>query len=227
MRKVAPSWVFAALTAVLPIVVSGPASADASKGAPSGPPGGGAGKAQGHGPAPALGTSAQPNASSGGAGANGGPKVLHSIPEDGMGTLDLPASSRLVREIVAVRRNEDLIICIAGCRPGFDRVVYAQPSDPQAAPKPVPVTDAAPANVNPDATAGSKPETVPSEDKKAAEVNPAPEAQMVPTSSDAAGNPASAPAGNVPASPASVEAAPANPAPGTGEKVIESNEVPK
>jgi len=35
-----------------------------------------------------------------------------------------------MRDIVTKRPNEDLIICIAGCRPGADRVVYAQPMDP-------------------------------------------------------------------------------------------------
>ena len=54
----------------------------------------------------------------------------HSIPEDGMGDIGVPASSRLVRQLLAAHPNQDMVICIAGCRPGVDRVVYAVPSDP-------------------------------------------------------------------------------------------------
>lgn len=35
----------------------------------------------------------------------------------------------LVRRLMAERPNEDLVICIAGCFSGRDRVVYAQPAD--------------------------------------------------------------------------------------------------
>ena len=56
---------------------------------------------------------------------------LHTVPEDGTED-DFPASSRLVRDIIAARPNEDLVICVAGCRPGTDRVIFAQPADPMA-----------------------------------------------------------------------------------------------
>lgn len=56
---------------------------------------------------------------------------LHTVPEDGAED-DFPASSRLVRDIIAARPNEDLVICVAGCRPGTDRVIFAQPADPMA-----------------------------------------------------------------------------------------------
>ena len=57
-----------------------------------------------------------------------------TIPEDGIGADDFPASSRLVRDVIKSRPSVDLIICVAGCRPGNDRVVYAQPSDPKSLP---------------------------------------------------------------------------------------------
>lgn len=57
-----------------------------------------------------------------------------TVPEDGVGVDDFPASSRLVRDVIKSRPSEDLIICVAGCRPGNDRVVYAQPSEPKALP---------------------------------------------------------------------------------------------
>lgn len=57
---------------------------------------------------------------------------LNSVPEDGNPYDDIPASSRLVRDLIAAHPHEDLVICIAGCIPGFDRVIYAQPADPLA-----------------------------------------------------------------------------------------------
>ncbi len=71
--------------------------------------------------------------------AKGGDKILHTIPEDGGGDDLFPASSRLVRDLVAVRPKEDLIICIAGCVQGLDRVVYSQPVDPLRKPAVAPV----------------------------------------------------------------------------------------
>lgn len=56
---------------------------------------------------------------------------LHTVPEDGAED-DFPASSRLVRDLISARPNEDLVICVAGCRPGADRVIFAQPADPMA-----------------------------------------------------------------------------------------------
>ncbi len=86
-----------------------------------------------------------------------------TVPEDGAGVDDFPASSRLVRDVLKSRPDEDLIICVAGCRPGNDRVVYAQPSDPKALPAvaapeqaPQPVAERAPEN-KPSESAASEP----------------------------------------------------------------------
>lgn len=72
------------------------------------------------------------------------PALLYTVPQDGAGNDDIPSSSRLVRDILAQRSNEDVIICIAGCRPGADRVIYSQPIDPVPA-KAAPVAEAQPA----------------------------------------------------------------------------------
>jgi hypothetical protein len=54
---------------------------------------------------------------------------LNSVPEDGTGLRELPGTdSLLVKQILTARPNEDLVICIAGCYSGRNRVVYAQPS---------------------------------------------------------------------------------------------------
>jgi len=87
----------------------------------------------------------------------GGPvKIKRSVPEDGMGVQDIPASSRLVRDILAARPHEDLVICIAGCNEGIDRVIYAQPADLEA--KKPPVAEQTPGDTNVP-TAEAKPET--------------------------------------------------------------------
>lgn len=54
---------------------------------------------------------------------------LNSIPEDGdsIRRVVVP-DSPLVKRILASRPDEDLVICIAGCYAGQDRVVYAQPA---------------------------------------------------------------------------------------------------
>lgn len=57
------------------------------------------------------------------------PGNLNSVPEDGASIRSQPGSdSPLVKQILAARPNEDLVICIAGCYEGRNRVVYAQPS---------------------------------------------------------------------------------------------------
>ncbi len=57
-------------------------------------------------------------------------KRLFTVPEDGMGDKRwLSGATRFVREILAKRPNEDLVICIAGCVGKQDRVVYAQPAE--------------------------------------------------------------------------------------------------
>lgn len=59
-------------------------------------------------------------------------KNLNSVPLDGLGSDVGVSSSPVVRQLTAARPNEDLVICIAGCFSGRDRVVYAQPIDRQA-----------------------------------------------------------------------------------------------
>ena len=57
-------------------------------------------------------------------------KPLYTVPEDGMGdTTWLSGATRIVREITLKRPHEDLVICIAGCNPKLERVVYAQPAE--------------------------------------------------------------------------------------------------
>jgi hypothetical protein len=55
---------------------------------------------------------------------------LNTVPEDGMGSQNRAGPDNLlVRRLIAARPNEDLVICVAGCFSGRDRVVYAQPAD--------------------------------------------------------------------------------------------------
>lgn len=56
-------------------------------------------------------------------------KQLHTIPEDGLDDGEAPGVTKLVRSTLAARPNEDLVICVAGCFSGRDRIVYAQPSN--------------------------------------------------------------------------------------------------
>ena len=57
-----------------------------------------------------------------------GARNLNTIPEDGLGAeVGMGPNNRLVSKLIAARPNEDLIICVAGCFSGRDRVVYAQP----------------------------------------------------------------------------------------------------
>lgn len=72
-------------------------------------------------------------------------KNLNTVPIDGLGPVQA-ADSRLVRQLMAARPNEDLVICVAGCFSGRDRVVYAQPIDKTAtAPRKPAQTSALPA----------------------------------------------------------------------------------
>jgi hypothetical protein len=90
-----------------------------------------------------------------------GGKQLFTVPEDGMGdTHWLSGATRLVRDILQKRPNEDLVICIAGCIASQGRVVYAQPTDPDYRAKDL-VSDGAatvPA-AKPPAAAQAEPET--------------------------------------------------------------------
>jgi hypothetical protein len=55
-------------------------------------------------------------------------KNLNTVPDDGLAPDAAKGpNNRLVSQLLAARPNEDLIICIAGCFSGRDRVVYAQP----------------------------------------------------------------------------------------------------
>ncbi|HMN37424.1 MAG TPA: hypothetical protein PKD49_06895 [Hyphomicrobium sp.] len=83
---------------------------------------------------------------------------MNTIPEDGSAD-DFPASSRLVRDLVAAHPNEDLVICVAGCNPVRDRVIYSQPADPLAAKTHVAKTESgqvAPAALEPVGDSDSK-----------------------------------------------------------------------
>jgi hypothetical protein len=54
---------------------------------------------------------------------------LNSVPEDGTTLSETSrADSPLVKQILRSRPNEDLVICVAGCYSGANRVIYAQPS---------------------------------------------------------------------------------------------------
>jgi hypothetical protein len=58
---------------------------------------------------------------------------LNSVPEDGLPSETAKGpNNRIVRQLMAARPNEDLIICVAGCFSGRDRVVYAQPIEKPA-----------------------------------------------------------------------------------------------
>ena len=153
MRNAALSWVSMAL-AVAFSLPAGLALADAS--------------ADGSPPDASPGHS---NPTTGGGGGSTQGKIVRN-PDDSS-TPDFPASSRLVRDIVATRPNEDLIICIAGCRPGQDRVIYTQPLDRQALPKPAPISESEQKDAaQPEAAAAAAPVPVApaaTDDKKNAE----------------------------------------------------------
>jgi hypothetical protein len=64
-------------------------------------------------------------------------KNLNSVPLDGLSSqAGKGPDSPLIRQLMAARPNEDLVICVAGCFSGRDRVVYAQPIDREARVKP-------------------------------------------------------------------------------------------
>ncbi len=156
MRNATLSWVSMALAVAFSLPAAEAAFADTS--ADGSPPDA---------------SPARTNPTTGGGGGGGGGSTQGKIirnPDDSS-TPDFPASSRLVRDIVATRPNEDLIICIAGCRPGQDRVIYAQPLDRQALPKPAPVSEFEQKDApKPEAAAAAAPSpTAPADDKKNAE----------------------------------------------------------
>jgi hypothetical protein len=68
-------------------------------------------------------------------------KNLNTIPEDGLDAENVAGPDNLlVRQLLAARPKEDIVICVAGCFSGRDRVVYAQPAEklarvPVAAPQ--------------------------------------------------------------------------------------------
>lgn len=86
-------------------------------------------------------------------------KNLNTVPLDGFSSnIGNGGESRLVRQLMAARPNEDLVICIAGCFSGRDRVVYAQPIDKTAGtskPTSVSVLNKQAANGASDGTSGA------------------------------------------------------------------------
>jgi hypothetical protein len=78
-------------------------------------------------------------------------KRLHTIPEDDFSRERSIALTPAVSKILETRASEDLVICVAGCSPGRDIVVYAQPTNKTAeAVSPGPLTsEAAPAAMPP------------------------------------------------------------------------------
>jgi hypothetical protein len=140
-----------------------------------------------------------------------------TVPEDGSGADDFPASSRLVRDILQTRASEDLIICVAGCRPGNDRVVYSQPSDPKAVPAPA-VAATQPAPEQPQPVAAEQPSETPSPEATAEPANTEKvesQPEGAAPSSETAGTPSPESAGDP--DPAAAQAGPD----GTGEGRME------
>ena len=80
-------------------------------------------------------------------------KKLNTVPEDGIPGADLLVPNKLVRDFMAKRPNEDLIVCVAGCYSHRDKVVYAQPMEPKTPAPTPPVAEAAPAAAPPVAEA--------------------------------------------------------------------------
>jgi hypothetical protein len=107
-------------------------------------------------------------------------KRLFTVPEDGMGDSEwLSGATRLVREILMKRPNEDLVICVAGCV-ADDRVVYAQPAEEIASKKPETAETNAPSAPVASAEIPIKKDTPVAETKGTAALKPT----FVPTSSE-------------------------------------------
>jgi hypothetical protein len=96
-------------------------------------------------------------------------KRLHTVPEDDL-VKDHSVPPKFVRDLIATRPKEDLIICMAGCSPARDRVIYAQPSEiaPETATMLVPASPMTPTKI----------EAMPSENMKP--VLPQPSAASAP-----------------------------------------------
>lgn len=143
-------------------------------------------------------------------------KHLLTVPEDGMGDKEwLSGANRIVREIMAKRPDEDLVICVAGCV-APDRVVYAQPAEKkEEKAEAAAATDAAPASETAKAE-GAKPEGPP-----LAKAKPAPE---MPKADAAVTEPASGAAGEKPATAVNVPV-PMNAAP-DDKAAIEAKDQP-
>jgi hypothetical protein len=114
-------------------------------------------------------------------------KNLNTVPIDGLGPqVAKGADSRLVRQLMAARPNEDLVICVAGCFSGRDRVVYAQPIDKTAA------TSRKPAQTSGLPAPGRQSSVQPADLSRSSAPAPAPEAAK-PASKVASTEPAKAP----------------------------------
>ncbi len=215
MRRSNLTWVTAALAAVLSFPAPKAVLADeaAAPTAETSPP------ADAAAPEPQL--------------ATGGEKVLHTVPLDGGGDDLFPASSRLVRDLVKVRPKEDLIICIAGCNLGADRVVYSQPIDPLRKPAVAAVSNAQgqpmppPSEMaNPEAATTLTPKPTSALEKpSAAKASKDAKAHMEPTSSEAPSK--AAPETKKPETPSAGDKAEKTAPPATPEAVNETAPQPK
>lgn len=115
-------------------------------------------------------------------------KQLHTIPEDGETTGAFDFVPKWLRALLDSRPNEDLIVCIAGCSPNRDRVVYArlkekpdptpQAAAPTAAPAPAAAAAAPVAQPAAPPVASAKPAEAPA---SSAAPNSASESSFIPT----------------------------------------------
>lgn len=73
-------------------------------------------------------------------------KRLHTVPEDGDATSAFEFVPKWLRDLLASRPLEDLVVCIAGCSQNRDRVVYARLKETPE-PKPVAAGEGAPKKI--------------------------------------------------------------------------------
>lgn len=57
------------------------------------------------------------------------PKQLNTVPEDGLPRDDDSMLPRWLRDLKAKYPTEDLIVCMAGCSPHRDRIIYSRPAE--------------------------------------------------------------------------------------------------
>lgn len=73
-------------------------------------------------------------------------KRMHTVPEDGETTGAFEFVPKWLRDLLASRPLEDLVVCIAGCSPNRDRVVYARLKETPE-PRPLAGSDPAPKKI--------------------------------------------------------------------------------